>query len=209
MYKVFVQNRPLYFILEKEISAFDGLFIRASLAASRRDWVLSLLDTVDINIPVCVFSENVDESMSRFFEGYDFVDAAGGVVRRKNRILCMKRNGVWDLPKGKIDEGETPEQAAVREIAEECGIQDAKIRSLLMITYHTYEYKGRPTIKKTYWYDMSYTGSKDVVAQAEEGITKVKWTKFDRLSKFKANTFDSILDVVSAYEHTHLSPESH
>lgn len=200
MYKVFVQNRPLYFILEKEISTFDGIFIRASLAASQRDWLFSLLDSTQENIPIYLFSDNLDESLEHFFHDYDFVEAAGGIVRRKNRILCIKRHGFWDLPKGKMEDGEKPEIAAVREIEEECGVKNATIQELLWITYHTYEFKGKPTIKKTYWFDMSFEGKKDVFPQEEEGITKVKWKKTDRLLSFKSNTYDSILDVIAAYE---------
>jgi len=48
------------------------------------------------------------------------------------------RRGKWDLPKGKLDKGETLEQCAVREVREETGLKKIKLQSPLMTTYHTY-----------------------------------------------------------------------
>ena len=51
------------------------------------------------------------------------IEAAGGIIiSEKGELLMIFRRGKWDLPKGKIDQGETPPQAAIREVKEETGL---------------------------------------------------------------------------------------
>jgi 8-oxo-dGTP pyrophosphatase MutT (NUDIX family) len=125
----------------------------------------------------------VESCFRSFFKNYDWIEAAGGIVKRNDCFLFIKRNGVWDLPKGKIESNEKPKKAAVREIHEECGIIAENIGELIIETYHVYEYKGKNTIKKTYWYDFEYDGKAKLVPQTEEGITKVEWLKRKQLKK--------------------------
>lgn len=199
MYKVFIQNKPLFFVNVKNIHSLDGIFIRQSFANANKEYVFSLLKDSPKNFPLMLFSDQPEEAISDFFSDYDFVEAAGGVVKRKEKYLFIKRNGIWDLPKGKMDEGEKPEETAVREIHEECGVLCEKVEGLITITYHTYEYQGKPTIKKTYWYSLIYEGDKKVLGQKEEGITKVKWCKKEKAIEHKADTFPSIVDVLDFY----------
>lgn len=49
------------------------------------------------------------------------VSVKGVVVRDGLVLLCRNERGEWELPGGKLDPGETPEQCVVREIAEETG----------------------------------------------------------------------------------------
>ena len=65
-------------------------------------------------------------------------------------MLCK-----WDLPKGKLEENESIEQCAVREVEEECNMRLLKIVSKLPSTYHCYPYKGAWAFKTTYWYKMT------------------------------------------------------
>ena len=55
----------------------------------------------------------------------DRVDAAGGVVVRDGRVLLVHRPRYddWSLPKGKLDPGESFEEAALREVEEETGLR--------------------------------------------------------------------------------------
>ncbi len=199
MYKVFIQNKPLFFINSKKINEFDGIFIPQSLAISNKRYILDLLQATSINMPLFLISDNPQEGISTFFEDYEFIEAAGGIVKRKSKYLFIKRNGIWDIPKGKIEIGENPEIAALREIEEECGITCEKVEHLITITYHVYQYKGRDTIKKTYWYALNYAGPKKLIAQKEEGITKAKWVNEDKYNQIKLETFASIVDVMENY----------
>jgi len=199
MYKVFIQNKPLIFAKSSEFENFNGILIKESVAFSDRNLVNNLLKNSSINNPVFVLCENPEKSFQLYFEDHEKIEAAGGIVKRKNRYLFIKRNGVWDIPKGKLEINETPELGGIREIEEECGIKNPVIDYLITITYHTYEFKGLPTLKKTYWYAMQYDGPKEVTPQLEEGITKVVWKKETKISKILTNTYASIEDVIRQF----------
>ena len=67
----------------------------------------------------------------------DFIRAAGGVVMRDGRVALVHRPRYddWTLPKGKLDPGESFEQAAVREVEEETGLRGRPVRELPPIGY--------------------------------------------------------------------------
>ena len=199
MYKVFIQNKPLIFANSSEFDNFNGILIKESIAFSDRNLVNNLLKNSSINNPVFVLCENPEKSFQLYFDDYEKIEAAGGIVKRKNKYLFIKRNGVWDIPKGKLEINETPELGGIREIEEECGIKNPRIDYLITITYHTYEFKGLPTLKKTYWYAMQYDGPKELKPQMEEGISKVSWKKETKISKILTNTYASIEDVIRQF----------
>ena len=94
----------------------------------------------------------VTENWIDFCSKYKVIEAAGGLVfNEKNKILMIFRNGKWDLPKGKIELGESIEDAAIREVEEECGIDNLKIDNKLINTYHTYNLNGFNILKKTWF----------------------------------------------------------
>ena len=145
-------------------------------------------------------TENPMESMFDFFQNFKFIEASGGVVQYGNLFLFIKRNGRWDIPKGKIEKNETPEYAAIREIQEECGLKgELTIRKKLVDTYHTYEFKNKSVFKKTHWYLIDYTGDKTTVPQLEEGITEICWIQKDEFWRIESNTYASIIDVLIAH----------
>lgn len=119
------------------------------------------------------------------------------LLEEKNEFLFIERNGLWDLPKGKVEKNETIEQAAVREIEEECGIEQPMINHLLGYTYHTYEFKGVSVLKKNWWFVLHYSGSKKVTPQTEEGISQVVWLKKKQWGKVLENTYPSIVQVLA------------
>lgn len=128
------------------------------------------------------------------------IKAAGGVLYRyKNslaEILLIKRNGFWDLPKGKVENGESIEEAAIREVQEETGVNNISIRSYLCETYHEYVQKGKLYGKTTYWYLMDagrFNGEPE--PQKEEGITDTEWTHLKKA--FTLAHFDNLKSVIS------------
>ncbi len=199
MYKVFIQNRPIFFISIKEIKKHDGIFIREEFAITEKVQLTDLLTSLPNHLNLHVICENPEETMLLFFEDHQKVEAAGGLVKRKSKFLFIKRNGTWDIPKGKLEGNETPEDGALREIEEECGITNIALGTHIITTYHTYEYKGIPTLKKTYWYSCDYSGPKKGTPQLEEGITKIAWKKTEELNKILENTYASIADVIFTY----------
>lgn len=145
-----------------------------------------------------VYGEPADLLWKKFRKNYDLVEAAGGLVRNeKDQILCIFRNQRWDLPKGKLDQGETPEDAAIREVAEECGLTQIELGPWLTETYHTYGPPGSRKLKRTTWYKMT-APDQNLTPQTEEGITDIKWFKEKKLYKVLFNTYPGILEVLSA-----------
>lgn len=205
MYKVFIQNKPLTFIHSKNVSKFSGIFLSESVANSKKELILNELKKDSSTNIFFIFSKNPLKTLNNFFNNFKFIEASGGIVKRKQKYLFIKRNDVWDLPKGKVEKGEKIDEAAIREIHEECGVLCKKVNLLILETYHIYNLKGKNILKKTYWFEMNFKGKKDVLAQKEEGITKVEWLKFKELKKVKKNTYPSIIDVLEVYFKTELS----
>lgn len=142
-----------------------------------------------------------EKELLQEFSDYKFIEAAGGIVRRKNQFLFIKRHGLWDIPKGKLEKGEKVEDAAVREIEEECGLVAPQIVGHLIDTWHTYIHKGKSVLKKTYWYVLDEGEQiRDLVPQAEENITEVRYFGYDELDTIKSNTYGSILEVINELE---------
>ncbi len=109
-------------------------------------------------------------------ENYIFIKAAGGVVERPDgKRLLMIRNDRADLPKGKVEAGETLAQAALRETQEETGLSDIRRGTLLLKTYHIYDLYGGWHFKQTSWYAMQLLDEQPLVPQTEEGITSLEW----------------------------------
>lgn len=200
MYKVFIHNKPLSFIKNEKNGSFEGIFISSGLSRSNREYVLSLLKDLAEDVPIFILSNSPEKEIIEFFSDHIFVEAAGGIVVKDTTYLFIKRHGIWDIPKGKIDEGETPEVTAVREIEEECGINCKKVNKLIDISYHTYLFKGIPTLKKTYWYELSYKGNEVLTPQEEEGISDVKWlTRHEVDTMVRKETYTSIQEVLDTY----------
>ena len=122
------------------------------------------------------------------------------VENDQHGILFIFRRGKWDLPKGKIDEGETPEQAALREVGEECGLKELELGALIATTFHTYLLKDKRILKKTFWYEMSSDSKVELVPQTEEDIEKVAWmTEGQIKSAVFSNTYPSVKSVLEDF----------
>ncbi|WP_185968940.1 NUDIX hydrolase [Carboxylicivirga sp. M1479] len=127
---------------------------------------------------------------------YQFITAAGGlVVNPHNEVLIIHRLGVFDLPKGKTEKDETFRHTALREVEEECGLDNLMIRHPLLSTFHTYEQNNIHYLKETAWFFMDYFGFDQPKPQLEENITAARWMKKEDLSDVLNNTYPSILEV--------------
>ena len=147
---------------------------------------------------VVIYASELEDVWMRFCSGYQELAAAGGVVQDdEGHVLWIQRNGKWDLPKGKLEAGERLEDAAIREVEEETGIQDLVITGDALATFHTYETEGVVHLKTTFWYPMRHHGTKTKgVPQAVEGITDVTWLKPPFPDETLSKTFGSIRIVL-------------
>ena len=200
MYKVFIKNKPLFFIEnDEDISTLDSQFVYSCNNTEDKEIVLDKHSSSEKNI--YVQGNSFDEVWKLFFGSYKTVQAAGGVVmNNKNQVLFIFRNGFWDLPKGKVEDGEAIEIAAAREVEEECGISKPILISKLLVTYHTYDTYGENCIKPTHWYLMEYNGAEELLPQEEEGITNAQWVSQEDIASRMLNTFGSIIDVIGAFK---------
>lgn len=128
--------------------------------------------------------------------------AAGGLVTNdKNELLMMFRRGKWDLPKGKLDEGESLETCAIREVGEETGLKDLELQSLAGVTYHEYfdKYSDADVIKETHWFGMKAKGECHLVPQTEEDIEKIIWADEATLNECLKNTYKNIAEIIEKF----------
>lgn len=124
---------------------------------------------------------------------FTLIEAAGGVVKNsEGQILMIFRLGKWDLPKGKLEEKESIEAAAVREVNEECGISGLKVIRRLTDTYHTYEMKGEPILKRTYWFEMITDDKSELAPQTEEDIHEAVWVSPKQAKLYFNDSYASI-----------------
>lgn len=124
------------------------------------------------------------------------VDAAGGLVsNRRGDYLLIRRNGLWDLPKGHRENGEDITVTALREVQEETGVDQLELRDPICVTDHCYLRGGIWHLKHTWWYNMLYTDPVDLTPQREEDITKAAWVARSSLPSFLKNTYPSIVEV--------------
>lgn len=143
--------------------------------------------------------EESDRLFARFGAQFVAVEAGGGLVSSpRGEVLMIFRNGRWDLPKGKLEPGEEIAECAVREVEEECGIAGLKLGKLLTRTYHLYELHAKWMLKRTTWYAMQNDGDGELVPQAEEGITDIRWIAPDNLASYVENTYPTIREVFAA-----------
>jgi 8-oxo-dGTP pyrophosphatase MutT (NUDIX family) len=153
--------------------------------------VAHLTQSLHINIQSgqIVLYFDADSDRQGFFAHYcqpmRYVKAAGGVVRpigerdqtagSAQTILMIQRRKMWDLPKGKVETGESMAEAAVREVSEETGLAEIDLGEFLCTTYHLYAEKSHWYIKQTDWYNMYADTQQALIPQAAEEITAAQW----------------------------------
>jgi 8-oxo-dGTP pyrophosphatase MutT (NUDIX family) len=154
----------------------------------------------DLNSPkiYLLLAKNFKLHFKKIKRSMTLIKAAGGLVSNgANQYLFIFRNGKWDLPKGKLDNGETAKIAAVREVEEECGIRINKAGPKICNTYHIYEMNNERVLKKTSWYRMIAVNQPELIPQLEEGITDARWLAPGDFMMIKQNTYPLIRDLLN------------
>jgi 8-oxo-dGTP pyrophosphatase MutT (NUDIX family) len=101
------------------------------------------------------------------------VAALIGRVDRRGRML-------WSLPKGHIEQGETAEQTAIREVAEETGIEGKVLAALGSIDYW-FVTEGRRVHKTVHHYLLRFSGG--VLSDEDVEVTEVAWVPVNELPR--------------------------
>src|SRR5690348_4880805 len=127
MHKVFIDDKPL--VIEdvyKTGMKYPGYEVMSDSEFDFDDVIAKLKEKNCTG--VLFLSASPLQEWHEFTSRYVLMEAAGGVVfNDSGQILVIFRKKKWDLPKGKLDYGETPEDAALREVKEECGIKHLEI----------------------------------------------------------------------------------
>lgn len=189
MYKVFINDKPLFLTNEIE---------------KETDFQLFLLESADINKIIVKYYQNKiqkailyhpDEKaiLKKLKEKIPVNKAGGGLVKNKNgEILFIFRNGKWDLPKGGIEKNETIDETAIREVEEETGCKNLEIIKKLQKTYHIFKRNGDYKLKITHWFEMYTEYDGPLEGQLEEGIEKVAWLKPEEIPEALENSYENI-----------------
>lgn len=195
-------NRPLTFVeMSETVSTTVGREV--FLSQGKMDTALIENAIARGAKEIVVRCNDLEFSWRAFSEQFTVLQAAGGVVANgAGQILFIHRLDKWDLPKGKVESHEGFQEAAVREVEEECSIHGLNVKGHLMTTYHTYMLEGTPILKCTHWFIMNYSGQELPIPQTIEGITHAEWIAPDNWEKVLKNTYSSVLDVLNTYCNT-------
>lgn len=130
---------------------------------------------------------------------FKLIKAAGGIVNKGEQILMIYRAYNWDLPKGKIEKGESKLNAAVREVNEECGVK-VIAKAQFCTTWHAFQADQTNILKGTTWYLMDCVDDTHMAPQEEEDIEHVAWIDIDKLAPILENTYTNIKLLLHAYQ---------
>jgi 8-oxo-dGTP pyrophosphatase MutT (NUDIX family) len=201
--KIYFNDKPLFLcdMMTPEITAYahhDDAVLIDEFSHPAVNSMIHEMRQPKVHAGIFVHSD-LEELRKAFWKKFLLVKAGGGLVRNaEGKYLFMLRRGVWDLPKGKLDPGETIEQCAVREVGEETGLRGVRLEGPLLLTYHTYDESGKHILKETHWFRMSVADMSGLKPQLEEQITELRWVDAHGFGSVLSHTFPSIRDVIAA-----------
>lgn len=207
-YKFFINSKQL-FLVENPASVHEILleqdkFIIKPYHKEKLDHYLDIIKGEQNSSNWVLFGNDLDEMYGEICSKFKIIRAAGGVVENEvGEVLMIFRRGFWDLPKGKIEKGETLSEAALREVAEETGIEQITLGNQVVFkdllnkcTQHTYFERETWILKESYWFYMK-APKQDLLPQTEEDIEQAIWVPKDQLGKYFSNMYGSIVDVLA------------
>jgi ADP-ribose pyrophosphatase YjhB (NUDIX family) len=203
MYKVFINDKPV--ILTNQLPDHtddDGIlhYLFKDKSGLKRliHWFEQDKYTKELTI---INTKNFNLLHDAFISLFKPVTTSGGIVYNDHKgMLWILRHNRWDLPKGKIDQNESMEDAAIREVEEETGITDLQIQEQLGVTRHAYHEKNIFILKTSHWYKME-TAKPDsrLVPQTSEHITAVEWAGHKTINEKINNTYASLQDLAKEF----------
>ncbi|GDX48686.1 hypothetical protein LBMAG25_15040 [Bacteroidota bacterium] len=210
MYKIYINNTPVYLTTRHGNAIPDSNEASSDIFITDHTSQKTILDTLDtINnakgLRACyLLSRNPKLVLNNIIRFYKLIEAAGGIVLNSNdEILLIFRRGKWDLPKGKLNSGETKRRGAIREVKEETGIKKLRVIQSLKLyqgkqscTYHSYVENGESCIKASYWFLMHTPDTGKLVPQLEEDIVQAVWVHRSQLPEYLDHTFGSVRDII-------------
>lgn len=213
-YKIYINESPLILTQTSDLgdeTAFERSLIHA-VYRGKPKMLLNYIELLEKNKHhegIIIQADNVAQLWKDFKSLYYYIKAGGGlVINPFGKVLLIFRRGVWDLPKGKQDPGETLAQTAVREVCEETGLVDLDLIEKLGNGYHCYLMSKQKTLKRTRWYLMETKSPDHLVLQKEEGIQDAAWFDPREIPTLNMPMFNNIRDVLIRYNLEKLTPGS-
>jgi 8-oxo-dGTP pyrophosphatase MutT (NUDIX family) len=201
-YKIFIKHLPVYITSDPSPVNENDEDVKI-INADNNDTLKATIDDIEasttyhVTYLVSQYPNTIFDIIKSLFKP---VEAAGGIVwNPQGAILLIFRHGKWDLPKGKIENGEATDEAAIREVSEECGVQELTVNSFYGTSYHTYWQHNQRMLKITYWYDMSCFDPENINPQTEEGIETIRWMDNQGLNRAIENTFPNLFPILKSY----------
>lgn len=196
MYEVFVNDHPIYLTNSVKKETNDKLFL---LDTFDIEYVVNQLNNGEIS-SAFLYHPDQENLLKKFKKRVPVVVAGGGlVVNPKGEKLMIFRNGKWDIPKGKLDKGESIEDAAIREVEEETAVSGLALDKFICKTYHIFKRNGAFKLKETYWYAMKSDFDGKLKPQKAEGIQKAEWQTDSEIEVSLKNSYPNIRVVINAY----------
>jgi ADP-ribose pyrophosphatase YjhB (NUDIX family) len=195
MYKIYINQNVL--VISQLDNSSQEVLHNASNNSESAVLTISKEEIINIIGQKNIICANPTAVFNQLKQQFTLINAAGSLVKNsQSEYLFIFRRGKWDLPKGKLDEGEDFETAAIREVQEECGITHIELGDLYHLSYHIYEENNDWILKQTNWYLMK-SEEKNLIPQLEEGITQTAWLPTSQFEKVRENTYASIDEIIS------------
>jgi 8-oxo-dGTP pyrophosphatase MutT (NUDIX family) len=200
---IFVNEKPIY--LTNSLSeALIELSKQSEVVFINNEKIdatnlLNALQKEDITAGI-LLGKNFTAIKKDFFSQFENIEAAGGIVQNEEKeILFIYRRAKWDLPKGKLEQGESIEICAQREIEEETGIINLSLKRKVGETYHIYTEKGKHILKTSHWFYFSCPSNQVTKPQIEEDIAEVKWIETKNIKEPMRNTYENIRAILRIF----------
>jgi len=192
MYKVFVNQKEI--ILTSTAPKGTGVKVLPLKSTPFKN-IIRIIRTTRVK-RLYLTHDNPKKLLSGFKKKLPVTIAAGGVVQNEEgKLLFIYRKKRWDLPKGRIDKGETLEGAAKREVKEETGVKKIKVGKLAGVTYHVFKRNNRYQLKETHWFFMKTSYKGVLTPEFKEDITKASWKNKSKTAKAIKKTYPNIEDL--------------
>jgi 8-oxo-dGTP pyrophosphatase MutT (NUDIX family) len=196
-YTIFFGDKPYYIINKLTEETYELTKTAGTIIINQPDSQLITKTIRDMALPgtraVIVLTNSVEYNWKVFQDNFRPITAGGGIVKNeKDAVLFIYRRGKWDLPKGKLDEGETIEACAIREVMEETGLKKVNILKQAGNTYHTYFEGKKHMLKTSVWFFMQALGGQELIPQTEEDIESMEWLPKTKWPKAFENTYPAI-----------------
>ena len=201
MHKIYFEKRCIIICPPQEQALTDPNAIQ--FRSGDKPDIHAIVDMFEVTgslARIYIPAEDSEDTYRKLCSEFKEVDAGGGLVsNRRGDFLLIRRNGLWDLPKGKKEKGETDQENALREVEEETGMKHLKLLDFIKTTYHFIESKQGIALKKSNWFGMEIPRMQATKPQTEEGITQAVWIDKEGIRQRMPLMYASIAYLTDLY----------